>query len=68
MLKYFMCLVVGITSGFWIWTGKTVDSWRKLFYGKLCHTHSYSHPNRGMTKTYANATYQPAKPQPLSHV
>ncbi|ESP00371.1 hypothetical protein LOTGIDRAFT_200873, partial [Lottia gigantea] len=28
MLKYFMCLVVGITSGFWIWTGKTVESWR----------------------------------------
>lgn len=67
MLKYFMCLVVGITSGFWIWTGKTVDSWRKLFNGRLCHKHSYSHPNRSMTK-YANASYQPAKPQPLSHV
>jgi frizzled protein 5/8 len=25
--KYFMCLVVGITSGFWIWTNKTVTSW-----------------------------------------
>ena len=67
MLKYFMCLVVGITSGFWIWTGKTVDSWRKLFNGSLCQKHSYSHPNRNMTK-YANASYQPAKPQPLSHV
>lgn len=67
MLKYFMCLVVGITSGFWIWTGKTVDSWRKLFNGRLCHKHSYSHPNRSMTK-YANASYQPTKPQPLSHV
>ncbi|XP_038622369.1 frizzled-5 [Tachyglossus aculeatus] len=30
MLKYFMCLVVGITSGVWIWSGKTVDSWRRL--------------------------------------
>nr|KAG5709749.1 hypothetical protein BaRGS_027774 [Batillaria attramentaria] len=67
MLKYFMCLVVGITSGFWIWTGKTVDSWRKLFNGRLCHKHSYSHPSRNMTK-YANTSYQPAKPQPLSHV
>ncbi|XP_071941189.1 frizzled-8-like [Antedon mediterranea] len=35
MLKYFMCLVVGITSGFWIWSSKTLDSWRK-FYERLC--------------------------------
>ncbi|XP_041374277.1 frizzled-5-like [Gigantopelta aegis] len=66
MLKYFMCLVVGITSGFWIWTGKTVDSWKKLFDGKLCNKHSYSHPSR-MAK-YSNPSYQAAKAQPLSHV
>ncbi|ELK36729.1 Frizzled-8 [Myotis davidii] len=30
MLKYFMCLVVGITSGVWVWSGKTLDSWRAL--------------------------------------
>uniref|UniRef100_A0A8C5KKF5 Frizzled class receptor 8 n=1 Tax=Jaculus jaculus TaxID=51337 RepID=A0A8C5KKF5_JACJA len=30
MLKYFMCLVVGITSGVWIWSGKTLESWRAL--------------------------------------
>ncbi|XP_032802370.2 frizzled-8-like [Petromyzon marinus] len=30
MLKYFMCLVVGITSGVWIWSGKTVDTWKRL--------------------------------------
>ena len=35
MLKYFMTLVVGITSGFWIWSHKTLDSWRK-FYARLC--------------------------------
>ncbi|NWJ00243.1 FZD5 protein, partial [Crypturellus undulatus] len=29
MLKYFMCLVVGITSGVWIWSGKTLESWRR---------------------------------------
>uniref|UniRef100_A0A3Q0KN05 Frizzled, putative n=1 Tax=Schistosoma mansoni TaxID=6183 RepID=A0A3Q0KN05_SCHMA len=28
MLKYFMSLVVGITSGFWIWSSKTVNSWQ----------------------------------------
>ena len=26
-LKFFACLAVGITSGFWIWTCKTLDSW-----------------------------------------
>lgn len=31
MLKYFMQLAVGITSGVWIWSGKTVDSWRRLW-------------------------------------
>ncbi|XP_076458216.1 frizzled-5-like [Babylonia areolata] len=67
MLKYLMCLVVGITSGVWIWTGKTLESWRKVFNGGLCQKHSYSQANRSMTK-YTSATYQPAKPQPLSHV
>lgn len=31
MLKYFMALAVGITSGVWIWSGKTLDSWRRLW-------------------------------------
>lgn len=35
MLKYFMCLVIGITSGFWIWSGKTLDSWKR-FYARCC--------------------------------
>ncbi|CAL8369431.1 unnamed protein product [Boreogadus saida] len=30
MLKYFMCLLVGITSGAWIWSGKTLESWRRF--------------------------------------
>ncbi|XP_059144460.1 frizzled-5-like [Physella acuta] len=62
MLKYFMCLVIGTTSGFWIWSGKTVDSWRKLFYGKLCNKSNYHN------RKYTNTNYQPAKPHPLSHV
>lgn len=37
MLKIFMNLVVGITSGMWIWSAKTVNSWRN-FLGKLCFT------------------------------
>ena len=35
MLKYFMSLAVGITSGFWIWSGKTLDAWRN-FFTRLC--------------------------------
>lgn len=31
MLKYFMALAVGITSGVWIWSGKTLESWKRLF-------------------------------------
>ncbi|XP_028030546.1 frizzled-2 [Bombyx mandarina] len=33
MLKYFMALAVGITSGVWIWSGKTLDSWRRVWAG-----------------------------------
>jgi frizzled protein 5/8 len=30
MVKYFMSLVVGISTGFWICSMKTIDSWRDL--------------------------------------
>lgn len=35
IIKYFMALVVGITSGFWIWSGKTIESWKKFCYRLL---------------------------------
>jgi len=44
MLKYFMSLAVGITSGFWIWSGKTLDAW-KNFFTKLC---IFSHHKKPM--------------------
>lgn len=31
LLKYFMALAVGLTSGVWIWSGKTFSSWKKLW-------------------------------------
>uniref|UniRef100_A0A5K3FZJ2 G_PROTEIN_RECEP_F2_4 domain-containing protein n=1 Tax=Mesocestoides corti TaxID=53468 RepID=A0A5K3FZJ2_MESCO len=34
MLKYFMSLIVGITSGFWIWSSKTLDAWRRVCNGR----------------------------------
>ena len=43
IIKYFMALVVGITSGFWIWSGKTIESWRKF-----CER--FSHPTSKESK------------------
>lgn len=37
MIKYLMTLIVGITSGFWIWSGKTLQSWHK-FYTRLINS------------------------------
>lgn len=34
MIKYLMTVIVGITSGVWIWTGKTLNSWKR-FYCRL---------------------------------
>jgi len=35
VVKYIMTLLVGITSGFWIWSHKTLAAWRGL-YARLC--------------------------------
>ncbi|CAK8674746.1 unnamed protein product [Clavelina lepadiformis] len=35
IIKYFMMLIVGITSGFWIWSSKTVESWTD-FKDRVC--------------------------------
>ncbi|CAD5121856.1 unnamed protein product [Dimorphilus gyrociliatus] len=32
MLKYLMMLIVGVTSGFWIWSTKTTLTWKKAYY------------------------------------
>ena len=64
MLKYFMCLVVGITSGFWIWTGKTIQSWGKLF--NCCRNPNDSFNSRHTKST--NYSYPGVKAVPLSQV
>lgn len=43
IFKYLGYLVVGITSGFWIWSGKTMSSWRK-FFNKICCCCGFSTP------------------------
>ncbi|XP_058807536.1 frizzled-7-B [Phymastichus coffea] len=32
MIKYLMTMIVGITSSFWVWSSKTVTSWRQFFH------------------------------------
>ena len=31
LVKYLSTLVVGITSGFWVWSGKTLSVWRNCY-------------------------------------
>jgi len=36
MIKYLMALIVGIMSGFWIWSSKTLSSWQRFCCFVLC--------------------------------
>ncbi|KAM9305268.1 frizzled-5 [Gastrophryne carolinensis] len=74
MLKYFMCLLVGITSGVWIWSGKTLESWRR-FTGRCCRSSksinalAFSEASAALTARTglpSSALYH--KQVPLSHV
>lgn len=38
MIKYLMYMIVGITSSVWIWSGKTVHSW-KVFFNRFRGRH-----------------------------
>ncbi|XP_023229313.1 frizzled-2-like [Centruroides sculpturatus] len=40
MIKYLMTLVVGITSGFWVWSGKTAHLYVRLFR-RICGGEAY---------------------------
>lgn len=64
MLKYFMALAVGITSGVWIWSGKTLESWRRFWRRCLGIP---TGANGMMTQGSANQTLlqkRPPIPQP----
>ncbi|KAB0337859.1 hypothetical protein FD754_024953 [Muntiacus muntjak] len=57
MLKYFMCLMVGIMSGVWIWSSKTVESWRR-FTSRCCCRPWRGHKSGGASAAgdYAEAS------------
>ena len=42
MIKYLMTVIVGITSGVWIWTGKTFLSWRQFYCRIFSHRQNES--------------------------
>ncbi|CAL8277202.1 unnamed protein product [Lota lota] len=75
MLKYFMCLLVGITSGAWIWSGKTLESWRafctRCCWGRKAPGGSlYSDVSTGLTwrSGTASSVSCPKQMPPLSRV
>ncbi|KAM9775289.1 frizzled-8a [Syngnathus typhle] len=74
MLKYFMCLLVGITSGVWIWSGKTLDSWRtfctRCCWGSKATSGSmYSDVSTGLTwRSGTASSVSCPKQMPLSQV
>ena len=47
MIKYLMMLMVGITSGFWIWSGKTLTSWKRFYYSKFLRRPMPKNHSRG---------------------
>lgn len=71
MLRYFMSLVVGITSGFWIWSNKTIESWRRFYERVQCcrKRHTYECPSRPMKEGDRSMVFGSVnKTQPLTHV
>lgn len=56
MLKYFMALAVGITSGVWIWSGKTLDSWKRL-WRRIFGSPDRSGANQALIKQRAAVPY-----------
>ena len=45
LLKYLMNLIIGITSGFWILSSKTLDSWIKFYTKLACCRGTFGSPS-----------------------
>lgn len=69
MLKYFMALAVGITSGVWIWSGKTLGSWNRLWrrlFGRGRGGHGQVLLNPGKQRVLKQQYLVPVVPAPSS--
>lgn len=72
LLKHVACLVVGITSGFWIWSGKTLSSWLR-FCVRLCCGGARSGSSRsGASQLISGSQYinvvNPHRTGPYKHI
>ncbi|XP_078469067.1 frizzled-8-like [Lampetra planeri] len=65
MLKYFVSLVGGITSGAWIWSGKTAGSWKRFY--KRCRAWRSGKRHRSPIGAGRGSGSYP-KQLPFSHV
>ena len=74
MLKYFTCLLAGITSGAWVWSGKTLESWRTFctrccWGSKATGGSTYSDVSTGLTwRSGTASSVSCPKQMPLSRV
>ena len=59
MFKYLMLLMVGITSGFWIWSGKTIQSWKRFYFIKILCQQYPTHYNDRDNSVHAYLTQGP---------
>lgn len=66
MLKIFMSLVVGITSGVWVWSSKTLQTWQNLCNKKL-GLRTRGKPCSGVTCPGAHCHYK-APPAVMLHM
>jgi len=73
MLKVFMLLAVGTTSGMWIWSPKTILTWRIFFTQALVRTRGGGHRRKGvieckpphvMTSSGVTSRFLPPPPHP----
>ncbi|TRY54315.1 hypothetical protein DNTS_021293 [Danionella cerebrum] len=58
MLRIFMSLVVGITSGVWVWSSKTLQTWQGLFQTRLAVGSSRKHCS-GISCSNSHCHYKP---------
>ena len=66
MLKHFMILAVGITSGFWVWSGKTVDAWASAF-NMVCRVRRTPYKVQQQTGLGQERSNLPLPPPPPIH-
>jgi frizzled 5/8 len=58
LLKYLMSLIVGVTSGFWIWTNKTCMLWKSFFsiaFNRLNKTFCSTRPSSSSASTSSSS-------------